>query len=201
MTYTAQELLDQIAAGEDSRWEFKRVEFAGTRLRSPERRVAGRQDRRVRQRSGPSYALRHHRSPGIGVAEIPGSAHRRFFMERRGDGVPTIIRETRGFPGGPLDRTYLYASNIAIAVRGQNPPGIRTAMHPRWPLRLTYPHCKAHITFCHVHHTCCRSKAPLCVAPLANSAAIPPSSRLASPAEADSFASRCGGCGCMRGGV
>ena len=39
MTYTAQELLDQIAAGEDSRWEFKRVEFAGTRLRSPERRV------------------------------------------------------------------------------------------------------------------------------------------------------------------
>ena len=29
--YTAQELLDQIAAGEDSRWEFKRVEFAGTR--------------------------------------------------------------------------------------------------------------------------------------------------------------------------
>ena len=31
MTYTAQELLDQIAAGEDSRWEFKRVEFAGTR--------------------------------------------------------------------------------------------------------------------------------------------------------------------------
>ena len=39
MTYTAQELLDRIAAREDSRWEFKRVEFAGTRLRSPERRV------------------------------------------------------------------------------------------------------------------------------------------------------------------
>ena len=39
MTYTTQELLDQIAAREDSQWEFKRVEFAGTRLRSPERRV------------------------------------------------------------------------------------------------------------------------------------------------------------------
>ena len=39
MTYSAQELLDQIAAREDSRWEFKQVEFAGTRLRSPERRV------------------------------------------------------------------------------------------------------------------------------------------------------------------
>ena len=39
MTYTAQELLDQIAAREDSRWEFKQVEFAGTRLKSPKRAV------------------------------------------------------------------------------------------------------------------------------------------------------------------
>lgn len=37
----------------------------------------------------------------MGVAEIPGSAHRRYFMERRGDGVPTIIRETRELSGRP----------------------------------------------------------------------------------------------------
>ena len=51
------------------------------------------------------------------------------------------------------------------AARGQNPPGIRTAMHPRWI-------------------------AALCVAPRANSAAIPPSSRLASPAPRRSRCSR-----------
>ncbi len=39
MTYTARELLDQIAAREDSRWEFKQVEFTGTRLKSPKRAV------------------------------------------------------------------------------------------------------------------------------------------------------------------
>ncbi|MDE2973310.1 MAG: ATP-binding protein [Gemmatimonadota bacterium] len=39
MTYTVQEILDQIEAGEDSSWEFKQVEFAGTRLRSPKRAV------------------------------------------------------------------------------------------------------------------------------------------------------------------
>ena len=39
MTYTAQEILDQIAAREDSRWEFKQVVFEGARLRSPPRDV------------------------------------------------------------------------------------------------------------------------------------------------------------------
>ena len=39
MTYTVQDILDQIEAGEDSSWEFKQVEFAGTRLRSPKRAV------------------------------------------------------------------------------------------------------------------------------------------------------------------
>ena len=37
MTYTVQEILDQIEAREDSRWEFKQVEFAGKKLRSPKR--------------------------------------------------------------------------------------------------------------------------------------------------------------------
>ena len=39
MSYTVQEILDQIEAREDSRWEFKQVEFAGKRLRSPKRDV------------------------------------------------------------------------------------------------------------------------------------------------------------------
>ena len=29
-----------------------------------------------------------------------------------------------------------------LAARGNNPPAIRTAMHPGWPLRSTRPHCK-----------------------------------------------------------
>ena len=69
---------------------------------------------------------------------------------------------------------------LALA-RGQNPPGIRTATHPLWPLRFTRPRCKVYITLCNVCYTFCHSKAALCVAPRANSAAIPPSSRLASP--------------------
>lgn len=35
----------------------------------------------------------------MGVGDIRGSADRRYFMERRGDGVPTIIRETRELSG------------------------------------------------------------------------------------------------------
>lgn len=37
MNYTIQEILDQIEAREDSRWEFKQVEFAGGKVRSPKR--------------------------------------------------------------------------------------------------------------------------------------------------------------------
>ncbi len=39
MTYTVREILDQIEAGEDSSWEFKQVDFAGNRLKSPKRAV------------------------------------------------------------------------------------------------------------------------------------------------------------------
>ncbi len=35
----------------------------------------------------------------MGVGDIRGSADRRYFMEHRGDGVPTIIRETRELSG------------------------------------------------------------------------------------------------------
>ena len=39
VNYTIQEILDQLAAREDSRWEFKQVQFAGKKLRSPKRDV------------------------------------------------------------------------------------------------------------------------------------------------------------------
>ena len=39
MTYSTHEILDRIAAREDSRWEFKQVGFAGEKLRSPKRDV------------------------------------------------------------------------------------------------------------------------------------------------------------------
>ena len=37
VNFTAKEVLEQIAAREDSRWEFKQVEFVGKRVRSPKR--------------------------------------------------------------------------------------------------------------------------------------------------------------------
>ena len=100
-----------------------------------------------------------------------------------------------------IEREYRGRSDLArrlamgpvaatLAARGQNPPGIRTAMRPRWPLRFTHPRCKVYITLCNVCYTICYSKAALCVAPRANSAAIPPSSRLASAAPRRS---RCSG--------
>ncbi len=81
-------------------------------------------------------------------------------------------------------------SYLALAARGQNHPGIRTATHPRRPLRFARPRCKVHITLCNVCYTFCHSKAALCVAPRANSAAVRPSSRLAGPAPRRS---RCSG--------
>ena len=77
----------------------------------------------------------------IGVEDIPGSTHRRYFMERRGDGVPAIIRETRELsgrppeyrliddaevllriPAGPLDTTSSHAT-VTIGVGGRPLPG------------------------------------------------------------------------------
>ena len=98
----------------------------------------------------------------------------------------------RGVAGDPARRQFVVEIRghaWAPAARGQNPHGIRAAMHPRWP-RCSCPHCKARITLCHVHYTFCHSKASLCVAPRANSSAILPSSRLASPAPRRSRCSR-----------
>ncbi|MYI45341.1 MAG: glycosyltransferase family 4 protein [Gemmatimonadetes bacterium] len=63
-------------------------------------------------------------------------------------------------------------------------------MHPVWTLRPTFPQCKDNFTLCHVQYTFLSPSASLCVAPQPNSAAIGPSSRLASPAPHRSRCSR-----------
>lgn len=74
----------------------------------------------------------------IGVGQIRGSADRRYFMERRGDGVPAIQRETRELsgrapeyrlvdgaevllvlPAAPLDAT---SSRTVVTVRSEGRP-------------------------------------------------------------------------------
>ena len=88
------------------------------------------------------------------------------------------------------DPVFQWTPRDSRLARGQNPPGIRAAMHPGWPLRFTVSRCKDNITFCQSQYTYCCSKASLCVAPRANSPAIHLSSRLASPAP---HRSRCSG--------
>jgi len=56
-------------------------------------------------------------------------------------------------------------------------------MHPAWTLRSTFQERKDNLTLCRVQYTFDGSKAALCVSPQPNSAAIGPSSRLASPTE------------------
>jgi len=111
------------------------------------------------------------------LADFPGLRRKAVRLIRyRGSGRMDAEREQEGGKG--------YASGFhGLAARGQNPPGIRAAMHPSWPLRFACPHCKANITFCHVHYTFCHPQASLCVAPRANSPAIHLSSLLASPTE------------------
>ena len=45
---------------------------------------------------------------------------------------------------------YIYLWDTTLAVRGQNPPGIRAPMHPRWTASLSSSQCNDNITLCHV---------------------------------------------------
>ncbi len=63
----------------------------------------------------------------MGVEEIPGSAHRRYFMERRGDGVPTIIRETRELSGQPPE--YRLIDDAEVLLRIPAAPQDATSSH------------------------------------------------------------------------
>ena len=50
------------------------------------------------------------------VEEIRGSAHRRYFMERRGDGVPAILRETRELSGRPPEYRLVDGAEVLLLI-------------------------------------------------------------------------------------
>ena len=52
----------------------------------------------------------------MGVGEIRGSADRRYFMERRGDGVPVIQRETRELSGRPPEYRLVDGAEILLVL-------------------------------------------------------------------------------------
>ena len=52
----------------------------------------------------------------VPVGDIPGSGQRRYFMERRGDGVPVIFRETRALCGRSPSYRLLDESNLFLDI-------------------------------------------------------------------------------------
>ena len=52
----------------------------------------------------------------IPVGDAPGSGHRRFLMERRGDGVTIILRETRETAGAPPEFHVVNRSNVVLKI-------------------------------------------------------------------------------------
>lgn len=52
----------------------------------------------------------------ISVGDIQGSGERQFFMERRGDGVPTILRETRDLSGKNSEYRLIDNSDLVLTI-------------------------------------------------------------------------------------
>ena len=52
----------------------------------------------------------------MGVGDIRGSADRRYFMERRGDGVPIIQRETRELSGRPPEYRLVDGAEVVLVI-------------------------------------------------------------------------------------
>ena len=52
----------------------------------------------------------------IPVHDVPGSEHRRYIMERRGDGVPIILKETRETAGVEPEYSVIDESNLVLAI-------------------------------------------------------------------------------------
>lgn len=52
----------------------------------------------------------------ISVGDIQGSGERQFFMERRGDGVPTILRETRDLSGKNPEYQLIDNSDLVLTI-------------------------------------------------------------------------------------
>lgn len=52
----------------------------------------------------------------MAVGDVRGSAHRRYFMERRGDGVPAILRETRELCGRTPEYRLIDGAEVLLVV-------------------------------------------------------------------------------------
>ncbi len=52
----------------------------------------------------------------IPVGDVPGSAHRAFLMERRGDGVAIILRETQETAGRPAKYSMVGESSLVLSI-------------------------------------------------------------------------------------
>ena len=52
----------------------------------------------------------------ISVGDIQGSEDRRYVMERRGDGVPVIVRETRALSGKPPEYRVINDSEVLLVI-------------------------------------------------------------------------------------
>lgn len=52
----------------------------------------------------------------MSVREVRGSEDRRYFMERRGDGVPTILRETKKLCGKPPEYRVIDESEVCLTI-------------------------------------------------------------------------------------
>ena len=52
----------------------------------------------------------------ISVGDIQGSGERQFFMERRGDGVPTILRETRDLSGKNSEYQLIDNADLVLTI-------------------------------------------------------------------------------------
>ena len=52
----------------------------------------------------------------MAVGDIRGSADRRYFMERRGDGVPAILRETRELCGRPPEYRLIDGAEVLLVI-------------------------------------------------------------------------------------
>ena len=64
------------------------------------------------------------------AGHVPGSGDRRFFMERRGDGVPTIVRETKALSGESAEFRLVDDAELCVVL-----PAAPVEPSPRPPCR------------------------------------------------------------------
>ena len=69
----------------------------------------------------------------LSVGDVRGSGHRRYFMERRGDGVPAIIRETRELSGRRPEYRLIDGAEVLLKIPAapQDPTSSRVVITVR----------------------------------------------------------------------